>query len=497
MTRYDLIYTLALPAIAPYLMWRRLTRKKYTESAGGMRGKQLPTGAAARAFQDGSLWIHAVSVGEVAAASAVIPGLRRLTPELPLVLSTITETGQAAARRGFPEDTVTYFPLDFSANVRRFQQVFRPKVFILMETELWPNFLTLAARERDALFHDQRQALGSLVPPLPPDSRDHPAGAQGAERRPAPRLRSMPRGSPRWVSIPRASVWPAIASLIWNSVPLKRRRRLELARALGLGGARRWIVAGSTHPGEEALMLEAFGTLRQAVPDAGLLLCPRHPERFEEAAELARAAGWRTGQASAPDASADPEVIVLDKMGVLARAYGLGEVAIVAGSFCPVGGHNLLEAAAHGVPVLYGPDMHSQREIHRLFKESGAGWQVTAEELGPALRRLLENESDRREEGTQGPGGDRAQPWGRPPRRRSHRRVAGSPARLILVLQNLFIFDPFGENNLCRFSGSGMELYFPLKVIVEPCQFWMSRMSIPRSWSLSKGSGAARNVASC
>ncbi len=136
----------------------------------------------------------------------------------------------------------------------------------------------------------------------------------------------------------------------------------------------------------------------------GLLLCPRHPERFDEVVRLAEQAGLKTARASAPDPQADPEVVVLDRMGVLARAYGLGEVAIVAGSFCPIGGHNLLEAAAHRVPVVYGPDMHSQRELDRLFRQAGAGLQVRAAELAATLARLLGDEALRRREGEKGYG---------------------------------------------------------------------------------------------
>src|SRR5690606_6723750 len=122
---------------------------------------------------------------------------------------------------------------------------------------------------------------------------------------------------------------------------------------------------------------EALRAVRARHPDVGLLMCPRHPDRFDEVVERTRADGWRTGRASesvgSPDRTDGAEVVVLDRMGVLARAYGAGEVAIVGGSFCEVGGHNVLEAAAHGVPVVYGPRMHSQRELQRLMSEGGAG----------------------------------------------------------------------------------------------------------------------------
>jgi 3-deoxy-D-manno-octulosonic-acid transferase len=400
MTRYDLTYFLSLPLVLPYIFWRHYARGKYAESVGGMRGKFLPTNDAARVFKNGSLWVHAVSVGEVAAARAVAPGLRRLIPQLPLVVSTITETGQASARHFFAKDTVTYFPLDFSNNVRRFQEAFRPRVFIMMETELWPNFLIQAAARgtrcfmvnaklSDRSFPRYSRFKNFMRPALEALSGVCAQTEVDAERFAAlgiDPLRIRVTGNCKFDLEQR---------------PLGEDEKQELARAFGMNLKRRWIVAGSTHPGEENLILESYRAVCQVFPDAGLLLCPRHPERFEEVARLVVAAGFRVGQAGAPDPAADPEVVILDRMGVLAKSYGLGEAAIVAGSFCPVGGHNLLEAAAHGVPVLFGPDMHSQREIDRLFKEAKVGQQVTPEGLGPALIGLLQDNCLRRRQGAE------------------------------------------------------------------------------------------------
>ena len=398
MTRYDLVYLLATPVLLPYLGWRYLTRGKYTESAGGMLGRRLPNGEQAAAFTDGSLWLHAVSVGEIAAARAVAEGLGQLRPELPLVVSTITETGQAAARRFFAEQTTTYFPADLSPVVRRFQRVFRPRVFVLLETEIWPNFLTLAARDgtrcfminaklSDRSFPRYRRFRRVLAPAL--------AALEGI-------CTQTEQDAQRFAELgldPDRIRVTGNCKFDLDQEPLSPAERREMLERFGMNPDRRWIVAGSTHPGEEELLLETYKAVQQKVPEAGLLLCPRHPERFDEAARLVGDAGRRVGRASAPGEPADPEVVVLDQMGVLARAYGLGEVTIVAGSFCQVGGHNLLEAAAHAVPVLYGPHMHSQREIHRLFVQAEGGLQVSPETLGPTLIELLSDETRRREEG--------------------------------------------------------------------------------------------------
>lgn len=400
MNRFDLLYTATLPVTLPYLLWRRL-KGKYTESAAGMRGRLLPSGEAARAFAGGSLWVHAVSVGEVMAARAVIPGLREATAGMPLVVSTVTETGQATARRFFEKETVTYFPFDFSGNVRRFQDVLNPKVFVVLETELWPNFLTLAAARgtkcfilnaklSDRSFPRYMKFKGFLKPVFAAL-----AGVVAQTDADAERFAAL------GVPVERLRVAGNVKFDL-KQQPLTDREKLELSESLGMRPERRWIVAGSTHPGEETLVLKAFQAVRARFPEAGLLLCPRHPERFAEAARLATESGLRTARASVPGTEPDPEVVVLDKMGVLARAYGLGEAAIVAGSFCPVGGHNLLEAAAHAVPVVYGPDMHSQREILRLFQDSQSGLQVAAADLAPTLIKLFEDPAWAAEVGRQG-----------------------------------------------------------------------------------------------
>ena len=398
MTRYDWFYLAALPALAPWLAWRRWVKGKYSESAAGMMGRRLPTGQAAEAYRDGSLWIHAVSVGEVAAARAVADGLRSLAPGLPLVVSTVTETGQAAARKAFPGDTVIYYPADLSSVVRRFQQTYRPKVFILMETELWPNFLMLAAERgtrcfminaelSDRSFPRYLRMRGLLAPAL-----GALEGVCAQTERYAERFAQL--------GIPRDRIRVTGNCKFDLDYPtLTEPERRDLAAQFGLGEGRRWIVAGSTHPGEEEMILSAFQAVLREVPEAGLLLCPRHPERFDEVAAQAAATGLRTGRASQPDPSADPQVVILDRMGVLAKSYGLGVAAIVAGSFCPVGGHNLLEAAAHRIPVIYGPDMHSQPQIQRLFSQAGAGLQIPAEALGSTLLNLLRDEPLRRQHG--------------------------------------------------------------------------------------------------
>lgn len=394
-SRFDLAYCAAIPALVPYLAWRRFVRGKYTESAAGMMGCRLPDAPP----PGGSLWLHAVSVGEVAAARAVGPGLRALLPELGLVVSTVTETGQAAARRAFPDARTTYFPLDFSPLVRRFQSAFDPRVFVLMETELWPNFLAeahrrgtrcfmLNAKLSDRSFPRYRRLRGVLAPAF--GALDGICTQTDVD---AERFATL--------GIPEARI-QVVGNCKFDlpTEPLTADERAALARDFGMGDGR-WIVAGSTHPGEETLLLDALAEVRRTHATARLLLCPRHPERFDEVARLVRERGW-TGARASEGGHPAADVIVLDRMGVLARAYGLGEIVVGGGSFTPIGGHNLLEAAAHGLPVVFGPHMHAQREIMRLMREQNAGVQTAPEALAGELTRLLGDAPARAEQARRG-----------------------------------------------------------------------------------------------
>lgn len=399
LTRYDALYYGFSPIIFPYLAWRWIRRGKYRQSAPGMFGRNLSLDGAAEKFSQGSVWIHAVSVGEVAAARAVEPGLRRLFPELPFVVSTMTETGQEAARRTIPgAEAHTYFPADLSWNVERFLAAYHPRVVVVMETEIWPNFLTLARRSGASVF----LVNGKL------SDRSFP------RYRAARRLLAPVLGSIRGFCVQTAEDARRFAEI---GVPHERIRvtgnckfdltlpalsteeRKSMRAELGIAEDRPVIIAGSTHRGEEDLIFDAFTSVRKSFPDACLILAPRHPERFAEAAETARRHGFAVGLASAGTPATPPQVVILDKMGVLARTYGVADVAIVAGSFCHIGGHNLLEAAAHKIPVIYGPNMKSQRELAHLFRVAGAGTQVEPENLAQALLNFLGDPNLRRIEG--------------------------------------------------------------------------------------------------
>lgn len=402
-TRYDAIYLAAAPVGLPYLAWRWARRGKYRRSAPGMLGRHLPRGEAARPFQAGSVWIHAVSVGEVAAARAIEPGLRGLFPRWPFVVSTVTETGQEAARRSLPGvEAFTYFPADLSWNVARYHRAFRPRVIFILESEIWPNFLLVSRRAGTPVFLVNGR-LSDRSFPRYRRFRDWFRPAFEAFAGLCVQTEEDAGGF-RALGFPEEKV--RVTGNVKFDLPtptLTDEERRAARRAFGINAADPVIVAGSTHPGEEETVLNAFQRLREDHPQARLILVPRHPERFEPVAELCRAWGFATEPASRLSSGSPvdrgPEIVVLDRMGELARAYGLGDVAIVAGSFGNVGGHNLLEAAAHAIPVVYGPNMANQREMAALFAAAAAGTQVRAAELGATLLRLLNDPELRRAEG--------------------------------------------------------------------------------------------------
>ena len=402
MTRYDLLYYLASPIILPYLAWRRLSRGKYRESSQGMLGHNLPVGAELDAFDKGSVWIHAVSVGEVTAARSIAPYVRAMLPDMPLVVSTVTETGQEHARRTIQSTAhaVTYFPVDLSWNVGRFFDAYNPKVVILMETELWPNFLTLAARRgaqvfmangkiSDRSFPRYRRARGFLRPAFDAIRAFAMQTEADAERMAALTQR------PDDVHVAGNCKFDMPMKTIDEDVATAIRQHYRL------GPKRPTVVVGSTHPTEERVILDAFDQLKKHIPDLLLILSPRHPERFAEVFTLCRKhpARWRVNRATAPPQEENapaPDVFLLDTMGELARTYGLGDVAVVAGSFCRIGGHNILEAAAHRIPVIVGPNMHAQRELDRLFAAPDSGCiRTTHDRLARTILDLLEDDANR------------------------------------------------------------------------------------------------------
>ncbi len=410
---FDALYAAATPFVLPGILYKLVVLNKYRESLPAMLGHGLPEHAATAVEQTKepprttTAWLHAVSVGEVVAAGAVLKHLEEQRPDWRYLASTVTETGQAKARQTLKQaDDIFYYPLDLSWIVRRFFDHYRPEVYIIHETELWPNFLLEARRRGVAVFlangklsprstRRYRKARVLFAKPLEAFSVFCMQTEGDAER-----LRSL-GVSPDRIHITGNCKFDAPG----EALPEEARR--DWRQRLGWKPDARVVVAGSTHPGEEEIVLKAFHELRGRFPDVRLLLAPRHPERFDAVAERLESGGWTYwrvshGDTSSGERTADshgPDVVLLDTIGQLARAYGLGQVALCGGSWVPIGGHNLLEAAAHSIPVLRGPFMQNQPEIVRILGPEEGGLCVEAQALGSELQSLFEDEDRRRELG--------------------------------------------------------------------------------------------------
>ena len=404
-TTFDIFYLGLAPVVAPILAWRALRKKKYRESTAGMLGVHLGD-EDPEVWRNGCVWVHSVSVGETMAAKAMMPLLKARFPDLPLLVTTVTETGQALARSLVPgcADAARYYPADFSWVVKKFADTYQPKIFILMETEIWPNALThLAERGTRIVMMNGRISAKSFKSynRLKNIFRGPLSGVQAfcmQTEADAERMKVL-SGQPDRVFTTGNCKF---------DTPIERmdgEAKKTLEASLGLAENDKVVVAGSTHLGEEEVVLAAFNQVLVEIPDATLLLVPRHPERFakvwsllEQGPVAARrlSDGRRTG-------TGEPRIVLVDKMGLLVQLYGIADVALVAGSFVPgVGGHNVLEAAAHGTPVIYGPHMEKQPELARLLDEEHGGTIADAAGLGRAILELLNNEALAAEKGAKG-----------------------------------------------------------------------------------------------
>ena len=385
----DSVYLFVLSFLSPWLIYRALRTGRYRR---GVRDKlfglrESPSG--------GVVWFHGVSVGEIHLLRQVIAAFRRRYPDVPCVLSTTTDTGYDEARRCFPDLFVFHYPFDFSWAVRRSLRTLAPRLIVLAEAELWPNFL-MAARQQDV--------------PL--------AVING---------RISPRSLKRYQWIKPLSRW------LFNQVDLLLMQTEDYARALRLLGVSSdriavtgnikfdgvlndrgnprtlslrnmlkvkeeefiWI-AGSTQAPEEEIVLDIWRKLRRDHPNLRLFLVPRHKERFDEVAQLLAQAGVDFARRSR-DANLDRPVVLVDTIGELGPLWGLADVAFVGGSLDGRrGGQNMIEPAAFGAAVMFGPHVWNFADTAARLIDAHAAWQIAdAEQLEAAVRLLLEDTEER------------------------------------------------------------------------------------------------------
>jgi 3-deoxy-D-manno-octulosonic-acid transferase len=345
-------------------------------------------------FSTRPIWIHAVSVGEVMASVQLIRELKHRFPDRPAVLSTTTATGNATARaHAKAADAIIYFPYDLPSIVKCTVRCIQPALFLAIETEIWPNLYRVLHKQGVPMLIVSGRISEKSFPRycafsfffgrvLAMVNRFCMQSALDAER-----IKEI--GAPEG----RVSVCGNIKFDL--SVPdVSPGEQQEMRSLFGLGPQQPLLIAGSTHRGEEQQVLETFIELRKESPDLVLLLAPRHPVRFDEAAATIAASGLACVRRTALTNGAtrtDEPVILLDTIGELIRVYSIGTVIVIGGSLVKgIGGHNPLEPAAAGKPVVFGPQMANFKEIARILTSQQAAFQVPDKAvLADTLRALL------------------------------------------------------------------------------------------------------------
>jgi 3-deoxy-D-manno-octulosonic-acid transferase len=342
----------------------------------------------------GSIWVHAVSVGEVLAVSHLINELRQQHPDRQIFVSTTTATGQTLARQRFGENRVFFMPLDFGFAVRRYLNALTPQLIVIAETEFWPNLLHLAGKRQTSLaivnarisdrsfprYRRFKWFFGRVL------SEVDLFLAQTAED--GQRLREMGAETGRV----RVS-----GNLKFDIRPNAQPALVTSLRA-AFGTDSPVIVCGSTAEGEEEPLLGAFKTVQQQFPAAIMVLAPRHPERFEKVAALITANGFALQRRSlwtSPQPVRSGGIFLLDSVGELAAVYELADIAFVGGSLVPTGGHNILEPAQYGSAIVVGPHTFNFKEIVSIFEKGSAVKIVTSETLSSQLLSLLSQPEER------------------------------------------------------------------------------------------------------
>jgi 3-deoxy-D-manno-octulosonic-acid transferase len=389
---YSVATLVVLVLVSPYFLYQAIRYKKYIGSLGQRLG-YLPVSL--NVDGEESIWIHAVSVGEALTARALAEDLRARYPRLRLFLSTTTLAGQEVARRSLQHvDAVFYFPFDWAFIVRRTLKIVKPRVFIMMETEIWPNLLR-ACRKSGVKTVVINGRISSRSYPrykmIRPFFRrvlaDIDRFCMQSEES-ARRLIDL-GADPARVSVSGSLKFD---SLELPNVTAHGRSRDRVLRFFRVPANRPVLVAGSTMRGEEAAVLNAFRRIKTTMPSALLVVAARQPERFGEVERLSRDAGFATIRRSDLPIDAEPrtDVVVLDSIGELAQLYQVATTVFVGGSLINQGGHNILEPAIFGKPIVFGPHMQNFAEIADAFITNGAAMQVqSARELDEALLTLM------------------------------------------------------------------------------------------------------------
>jgi 3-deoxy-D-manno-octulosonic-acid transferase len=397
---YSALLLATLVLGAPYWIVRMATSGRYRAGLAGRLGR-VPDELRAAVAGRNVIWLHAVSVGEVMAATQLIRELHAALPGWVIAVSTTTATGQRLARERLTESPVFYLPLDFAFVIRRYLRVLHPKTLVLMESELWPNLIDQCARGGIPIAVVNARISDRSLPRYL-------------------RLRRLWRPLLTKISLYLAQSQENANRLIQVGVPADRvqvsgnlKYDVRTATANALTESLRInlhagpvIVCGSTLEGEERMLLDAWPAVLAAEPRTVIVLAPRHPDRFATVAALIAERGLPVQKATDfrqyPGPIIPGSVFLLDTIGDLASIYSLGTLAFVGGSLIPSGGHNPLEPAQFGVPVLSGPSFQNFREIVEAMQASSAIRIVSPENLAATFVDLLRHTSETQKLGERG-----------------------------------------------------------------------------------------------
>ncbi len=397
---YDILTIFLVIAAIPVFVFRL-----FREEGFGQRLRQsfgfLPAEELAPVADKQCIWLHAASVGEIVATSPIVKEIRRELPGIPVLISVVTASGYAMAKRIITEaDSIIFFPLDLPWLSRRVIARIKPRIFLPVETELWPNFL-YAARAHglpvvmvNGRISDKsviryrylRSILQDMLDTVGRFCMQSMIDAQYIIRLGAAPRRVFVTGNTKFDQ---------------TYTDVSETDKESLIRELGFADRQPILVAGSTHRGEEELLYAALKRVREVHPQSGLVIAPREILRADELIALAAKAGLRAVRRTGVDkAEAGYDVVVLDTIGELGKIYSVGEIIFVGGSLVAQGGHNILEPAAHGKPIVVGPNMFNFKDSYALFSSHGACDTVyDGAELGEKLLYILGNDQVRKEMG--------------------------------------------------------------------------------------------------
>jgi len=398
---YSALLFFFLVLTLPYWLLQMMRHGKYR---AGLRQRlgAVPSGLAAGCERP-TIWVHAVSVGEVVASSAVIQALQEKFPSRRVLISTTTSTGQQLAARRFGAENVFYFPLDIAFAIRPYLDALHPELVVVAETEFWPNFLRLAKQSGASIAVINCRISDRSLPGYKRFRFWLPRLLERTLANVDLFLAQTDEDRRRLIEIGASDAKIAVAGNLKFDVapPPSPRIVASLRESIESSGAGPVLVCGSTLDDEEGLLLSAFRNILLNHPKAVLILAPRHPERFAEVADLVEQLGFRMWRRSLWSERRNGEalaggVFLVDTIGELAAIYSLATIAFVGGSLVPRGGHNILEPALYGVPIVTGNYYENFRDVVNFFAGRNAVRIVGVAELPLVFVELIENEEERK-----------------------------------------------------------------------------------------------------